>query len=73
MIKNKIAASEISALMIELNGKLNESIRMVLETCDEEDFKIYRRAAGRVMGAILLEVINPLYDEHPSLKPPGFR
>lgn len=71
MIKNIKSASDINVLMLELSDRLDESIRMVQETCGEEDFKIYRRAAGKIMGEILLEVLNPLYEEHPSLKPPG--
>lgn len=70
MIKNKATASEISTLMLNLGARLNESTRLVKDTCDEEDFKIYRRAAGAIMAEILVEVLNPLYAEHPSLKPP---
>jgi hypothetical protein len=32
---------------------------------------IYRRAVGKIMGEVLLEVLNPLYAKHPTLKPPG--
>jgi hypothetical protein len=34
-----------------------------------EEFKAYRRAVGGVMGEIVLEILNPLYKAHPSLKP----
>lgn len=71
MIKNESSASEVSALMLDVSERLNASIRMVQETCNEEDFKTYRRAVGKIMGEILLEVLNPLYMEHPSLKPAG--
>jgi len=56
MIKNKIAESEISALMLEINAKLNESVRGVQETCDDDDFRAYRRAVGEIMGEILFEI-----------------
>lgn len=70
MIKNRAVADEVSKLMLELTARLNESIAKVKDNCDEEDFKIYRRAVGKVMGEILLEVLNPLYEDHPSIKPP---
>jgi hypothetical protein len=70
MIKSEKAAGEISALMLQVGAEINESIRMVMETCDEEDFTAYRRAAASVMTEILLEVLNPLYARHPTLKPP---
>ncbi|MFZ0463267.1 MAG: hypothetical protein WBE20_09990 [Candidatus Acidiferrales bacterium] len=42
---------------------------MVRDGCSPEEFAADRRAAGRIMGEMLLEVLNPLYAEHPSLKP----
>jgi hypothetical protein len=72
MIKNDAVARQISDLMIEISGRLDASIVTVEENCSSEEFKIYRRAVGSILGEILLEVMNPLYKEHPSLKPPGF-
>jgi hypothetical protein len=73
MVKNKAAAKEVSNLMLEIQSKLDESIRMVRETCDEGDFKIYREAVSKVLVEILREVLNPLYSDHPSLKPERMR
>ena len=71
MIESEKVAAEISALMLRISAEVDESVRMVMNTCDQDDFKSYRRAAGRVMGEILLEVLNPLYAVHPALKPEG--
>ena len=71
MVKDIDVAAELSALMIELSKRVDDSIRMVMETCDREDFEAYRRGAGRVMGYIFLDVLDPLWRAHPSLKPPG--
>ena len=73
MIKNKNAAREISALMLRVQSELDESIRMVRETCDEEDFQVYREAVSKVMVEILREVLNPIYSAHPSIKPEKMR
>lgn len=70
MIKDPLVAQQVSDLMIEFQGRLNDSIIAVQENCSSEEFKAYRLAAGRVMGEMLLEVMNPLYARHPSLKPP---
>lgn len=69
MIKNEAVAIEINRLMFELNAKMDESIHFVKEKCDEEDFKAYRRAAGKVMGALLIDVLYPLYEDNPALRP----
>jgi hypothetical protein len=73
MIKSETVAAEVSTLILEINEKLNDSICMVQDTCDEEDFKTYRQAIGRVLGEMLFQVVNPLYEDHPSLKPEWLR
>ncbi len=69
MIRDARIAKEVSDLMIEFSGGLDRSIATVRDQCSPEEFAAYRRAVGRVMGEMLLEVLNPLYSEHPALKP----
>ena len=64
-------AQQISELMLEYSERINESILLVQQKCSHEEFKAYRLAAAKVMGEMLLEVMNPLYREHPDLKPEG--
>ena len=70
---NKDIAAQISALMLEYGAKLDESVRLVMEACPENQFLAYRAAVGKVMGEMLTEIMNPLYEEHPDLKPEGLR
>ncbi|MGB8592986.1 MAG: hypothetical protein WA674_08380 [Candidatus Acidiferrales bacterium] len=69
MIGDAQIAKQVSDLMIEFSGRLDGSIATVRDQCSPEEFATYRRAVGRIMGEMLLEVLNPLYAEHPSLKP----
>jgi hypothetical protein len=69
MIQNKETAKQISALMLELGAKLNESVALVRDTCEASEFNVYRSAVGQLMGTMLLDVMNPLYSTHPELKP----
>jgi hypothetical protein len=55
--------------MLECSARINDSIRLVQENCSPDEFKAYRLAAGRVMGEILMEDMNPIYQDHPDLKP----
>jgi hypothetical protein len=73
MITNKETATQISSLMLELAAKLDASVALVQDTCEEVEFNSYRRIAGNLMGTMLLEVMNPLYQTHPDLKPVGLR
>jgi hypothetical protein len=71
MITDSNTARHVSALMLDISGRLAESESIVKETCSSQEDAVYRRAVGRILANILLEVLNPLYAEHPSLKPPG--
>jgi hypothetical protein len=70
MIKNETLAREISDLMVDIGARLDRSVERVMNTCTADELKLYRRAVGAIMGEIVLNVLNPLYSEHPSLKPP---
>lgn len=51
------------------NVELNESVALAKERCTDAEFKAYRTVVGTLMGEMLLSVMNPLYKEHPDLKP----
>lgn len=72
MISNPLIATQISNVMLEISKKIDESIAFVQTNCPDSEFQEYRRAAGRVLGEALLEILNPLYKRHNFLKPPGF-
>ena len=71
VIANLDTAKRVSDLMVQITDQLNESVRVVQETCPEAEFVRYRRAAGAIMGE-MLEVMNAIYSVHPSFKPPNF-
>lgn len=73
MIERKEVAKEISDLMLEMGRKLDASVALVQERCGAREFDAYRRAVGRIMGEMLLQVMNPLYQRHPELKPEKLR
>jgi hypothetical protein len=42
---------------------------MVKATCSPAEATAYRKAAGRVAGPIVMEILEPLYNKNPVLKP----
>jgi hypothetical protein len=62
-------AESVLALMFEYGGKLNDAMLMIRETSDEEEFARYRRAVGTVLDSTFEQIINPILEEHPDLKP----
>ena len=67
-MKSEIA-QQISQEMVGIMGKLEALMHLVMDNCTEDEFKSFRTATGRVMGAIVLDVMNPLYEKNPEVKP----
>jgi hypothetical protein len=70
VVQDEKVAAGISELMLDIAERLNVSLLVVMENCSSEEFVAYRTTVGELMGDILLKVLNPIYLEHPSLKPP---
>jgi hypothetical protein len=66
-------ASQVISLMLELGEKLDGSVQKVQSSSSEEDFIRYRAAVGKLMGIMLLDIMNPIFQEHPDLKPHQLR
>lgn len=66
---NKTVAEETSLLLRKASAELNAQLARLRDQCSEEEFRRYRRSFGYVLGYMLTEILNPLYDEHPELKP----
>ena len=62
-------ASQINKLMLEFSAKLTESLRTVHENCTDKEYIAYRAVVAKLMGDMLLDVMTPIYAEHPDLKP----
>lgn len=67
---NQKVAAEFLREMHAVRRQLNDSLFMIRRECPDEEFKFYRRAVGKLMGGLFLEVVTPIYNEHPSLIPP---
>jgi hypothetical protein len=69
MISNADTAKKISELMLEFFQRLDESVEMVRGTSPPEETATYNKSIGRVVGPIVMNVLQPLYEKNPSLKP----
>ncbi|MCG7200223.1 hypothetical protein MD273_10860 [Marinobacter pelagius] len=66
---NKDDAEKLSILLMQVSGKLDQSVRFVMDHDSKENFEKYRQRIGKVMGELFLEVLQPLWKEHPELLP----
>ena len=71
MIADQQLAADVAERVLEVNRLLNEAAALVQSRGTIEEAAAFRLVTGRVLGELLLDVVNPLYQQHPGLKPPG--
>lgn len=70
MIHDKDLAVRLLHFITSFSDQLVESIEEVRQRCSEEEFKAYSRGAAYVVGYAYTDLMAPIYEEHPELKPP---
>ena len=63
------AARKIVNLMIKQGAEQNAILAEVQTICSDDEFESYRRMIGQSMGCMLLDVIDPIVELYPDLKP----
>jgi hypothetical protein len=64
------AARKIVDLMVRHATEQNAALVEVQDMCTEGEFREYKQMIGRSMGGMLLDVLNPIVERYPDLKPP---
>ena len=70
MIKNADVAASIDQALQDAFRILGESIGSVNTNCSEAEAANYREKIGDIFYIIVFKLLEPLYEEHPQLKPP---
>ena len=60
VIRNYDIARQISEMMLDVFRRLGESTRIVEGSCSTDEFVAYNKAVGRVLGPIVMEILEPL-------------
>jgi hypothetical protein len=63
------AAKKIIDLMVRHGAEQNAVLAEVQSICTDDEFRKYREMIGQSMGCMLLDVINPIVEMYPDLKP----
>lgn len=71
MITDGDIAKQVSESAAAVYRLINDALIAAKEHCPEHEFRRLRDGMGRVLGELLLEVLNPLYRDHPDLAPEG--
>lgn len=63
-------AVRVNTLLDECFERLNESAKIVKDSCSAEEFQRYSTVTGKIMAALYLDLLDPMiYREHPGLEP----
>jgi hypothetical protein len=63
------AAKKIIELMLRHGAEQNALLAEIRSICADDEFQGYKRMIGQSMGCMLLDVINPIVELYPDLKP----
>src|ERR1041385_53022 len=55
----KDVAGEMSRLMLDVGARLDTSVVLVEERCTQGELESYRKAVGKIMGYMLIDIMNP--------------
>jgi hypothetical protein len=62
------AAKKLLETVLRQSGELDVLLTEIKATCTPEEFREFRTIVGNVMGAVLLDAINPIVAKYPDLK-----
>ena len=67
------AAKRIMDMILTHGAEQDQVLLDIMPMCSDADFKSYKLMIGRSMGSILDDVMNPIIDLYPDLRPPELR
>ena len=72
MIENEEVAKNVSQVLQSTFNALGESMLQVNARCGETEAAIYREKVGDIFYILVFGLLEPLYKQHPQLKPAGW-
>ncbi len=72
VIKEPEVARKVSELLQRTFDELGASMIEVNHSCSGEEAAAYRDKIGDMFYIITFKLLEPLYEEHPHLKPEGW-
>jgi hypothetical protein len=72
MITNPEVAKQISETMKQMWEELCGCCELVRDSCSPEEYAAFIKATRNVGCGIVMDVMEPLYEANPSLKPSGW-
>jgi hypothetical protein len=68
-IKDPDVAADVDRALQSSFDILGDSLRRVMQSCSEEEAAVYKQKVSDIFYIITFGLMEPLYEEHPQLKP----
>jgi hypothetical protein len=66
MISNIYSAKQVSQLVQDVFLRLDKSVTKIRKSCPPDEAAAYSKAVGKVVGPIVMSIMEPLYAMHPN-------
>lgn len=66
---NRETAEKLNTITLESYFKLHDAVALVRNSCEGDERKEIIRGLGKALGYLYTDVLHPLYEEYPDLKP----
>lgn len=73
LFSDKELARRAAALVQRQSGELDASLAELQSECTQDEFNQYRAAVANIMGAMFVEILEPIWEEFPELAPEDLR
>ena len=73
MINSKDTATHVSEAGERFVEALNRALLEVRASSSPAEFERFRRAVGLIVGEMEVELLGPIYKQHPELEPESMR
>lgn len=66
---DRATAQQVARLATHAVGYLNDALLVARQGSSPEEFESLKQKVGAIMGAIVVDVAQPLYAQHPDIVP----
>jgi hypothetical protein len=70
LFRDEETAKRILQVFLSINDQMDDAIRSVEDRTSAEEFKAFKRGVGHVMYEVFEQIVEPICEQHPSLRPP---
>ncbi len=70
---DRALAEKLVMTCIAYGAELNKLLFEVRASCPKNEFEAIRRGVGQVMGNAYVDIMRPIFGQHPDLEPEGWK